>query len=386
MRKPTIHTFFKHTEHPDESILWLYSRGELSRKDMHRVEQHLIDCPMCRDLVEGYGMYESESSFNASKNRTFLSFERSLKRQGKKKILHIALAAGFVLIALSAVVLFLNKETVFQDKQHVAKKTDTPKESSKKPADRNAVTPDESIGDIAQNQDEQPEKKQESKDIDGLTDSSSEEEETEEESLPDDKSLKKDSSEAEQDNLADMETADTEIALAKDIREDSTMASLDRDSGADLTKQADSSMESEGYLAEQRRSEESISAGVIEEKSINQSRDDRKTSGNVQTTQSRAESMTIDSEEEAPKSKSATVYQKAVNAKNNGNLNRALRLFSRVQKGDKFYWDAKWQIANIHRSRGDTVQALKVYSTLKDTNNPHKNSAEFFYDLLDKEE
>jgi len=67
-------------------------------------------------------------------------------------------------------------------------------------------------------------------------------------------------------------------------------------------------------------------------------------------------------------------------------MNKALRFFARVEKGNESYWNAKWQIASIYRNRGDTVKARKVYSEIKDTNNPHQHSAEFFFNLLNPED
>jgi len=60
---------------------------------------------MCSDVVEGFSEFESESSLNASRNRASEMFDQRMRRDRNRKVLRMVLAASFVLVAISSVVL-----------------------------------------------------------------------------------------------------------------------------------------------------------------------------------------------------------------------------------------------------------------------------------------
>ncbi|MEA3448734.1 MAG: hypothetical protein U9Q98_09870 [Bacteroidota bacterium] len=398
MSKKYIHSFFDHTEHPDESTLWLYSQGELTRKDMHRVEQHLIDCPMCSDVVDGFSMYESESSLNASKNRASLMFEQALSKRKKRKILYLSMVAVFVVVAVSAVVLvydFSDKST--QKNSKLAKYI--PREDSGKlfGEDGFIIKKDTGIGNIALNRQKEekpslkPEKKETTAMLDEeLVDAEQETEESEpvikELNVPDDRT-----------NEKEIDTADMSLGtIAEDHQQDSmVIAGIVRASESHAKDAAFAEMEVKEetvHLANRTeldfesdegiRQDENSDLDIMAEQDDRSSRKGQKSSETVVSKASVDALQMSDSKvlEENP------LYQQGVEAKNAGKLSKAIRLFSRVPKGDSSYWNAQWQIATIHRTKGDTVKAVKVYSILKDTSNPHQYSARFFYDLLNTED
>jgi hypothetical protein len=50
---PTIQHIFDPTEHLSEEQLNRYAQGQLGREDLHAVERHLVDCPLCESAAEG---------------------------------------------------------------------------------------------------------------------------------------------------------------------------------------------------------------------------------------------------------------------------------------------------------------------------------------------
>lgn len=51
--KPSIQHIFDPTEHLREEQLNRYAQGQLGGEDLHAVERHLVDCPLCESAVEG---------------------------------------------------------------------------------------------------------------------------------------------------------------------------------------------------------------------------------------------------------------------------------------------------------------------------------------------
>src|SRR5512133_1529956 len=48
-----LHTIFSGSECPPHSVLKDYFLRKLTEEEMYRVEQHLVDCEMCTDELEG---------------------------------------------------------------------------------------------------------------------------------------------------------------------------------------------------------------------------------------------------------------------------------------------------------------------------------------------
>ncbi len=394
-----IHSFFDHTDHPDESTLWLYSRGELTRKDMYRVEQHLVDCPMCSDVVDGFSIYESESSLNASKNRASLMFEKAVRKRKNRKILYLAMAAVFVVVAVSTVVLITDfKLKTTQENSSVAQYSPRHENGQTTPGEEGLlIKEDTTMGDMALNEqkDKQKTLTLESEILEnGLKEPSPESEEEMKESQP------LTDEEDHTDTSASMVLVDEMQALA-DSEDESThqdadiIAGMTEDSAGEEkdygVSQENETKEETVYVADRAEVDMASADEIrdnrtgedahVSEKSNVVSRDDQQRPKTVASEASVDDTQfetTVEEEEE----EKSSLYQEGVEAKNAGKLNKALRLFSRVPKEETSYWNAQWQIANIYRSRGDTVKAVEVYSIIKDTTNPHQHSARFFYDLL----
>ncbi|MDA3820921.1 MAG: hypothetical protein PF590_10735 [Candidatus Delongbacteria bacterium] len=198
-------------------------------------------------------------------------------------------------------------------------------------------------------------------------------------------------------NEKGIDTADASFGtLAEDQQQDSmVIAGIARDSESRAKDAAFPEMEVQDktvHVANRAEpdleSDEDIRQDEKSDLDIMASQDDRSSQRGQKSRETVASEASVDASQQTDSKEleKNPLYQQGVEAKNAGNLNKALRLFSRIPKGDSLYWNAQWQIANIHRTRGDTVKAVKVYSILKDTSNPHQHSARFFYDLLNTED
>lgn len=156
---------FSHSGHPDESTLWLYTRGDLNREDTHMVEAHLLDCEMCSDVAEGFAGFESERSLTASRNRVSELFEAGIRKRRRQRMTRMLLAASFVILALSSVVMIRNMNpSEVQKEVAVAEQM---LEKSEKQAEVSGIAKDDSLDNVALNEagseesrtSEEPEKK-----------------------------------------------------------------------------------------------------------------------------------------------------------------------------------------------------------------------------------
>ncbi|MFP4664917.1 MAG: TonB family protein [Bacteroidales bacterium] len=141
---------FSHSGHPEESTLWLYTRGDLNREDAHKVEAHLIDCEMCSDVAEGFAGFESERSLTASRNRVSELFEAGIRKKRRQGLTRMLLAASFVILALSSVVMIRNMNTTEVQKEVAV--ADQMPEKGEKPTKETGIAKDDSLDNVALNE------------------------------------------------------------------------------------------------------------------------------------------------------------------------------------------------------------------------------------------
>jgi len=67
--KNKLYTIFSESGCPSNDILKKYLNGELSHKQQHEIEKHLIDCEMCSDELEGLRIMNNPKEFNAIVDR-----------------------------------------------------------------------------------------------------------------------------------------------------------------------------------------------------------------------------------------------------------------------------------------------------------------------------
>ncbi len=98
---------FEKTTCPSQDLLLKYQYGELSQKEMHFIEKHIIDCPVCNDFLEGIQQLsktEYEKELNAIK--------KALGIRSKKRVFFrlIPYAAAILIIAIfTGTYFFLHK-------------------------------------------------------------------------------------------------------------------------------------------------------------------------------------------------------------------------------------------------------------------------------------
>lgn len=92
-----------------EDSLWRYIRGEASSEEIRQIEAHLADCDMCNDMLEGMQAFGVQSEFNASKKnlqKRFLGKSYDKTPWGK----WIGIAASIIIVGGVSLVLMLNHE------------------------------------------------------------------------------------------------------------------------------------------------------------------------------------------------------------------------------------------------------------------------------------
>ena len=134
---------FNSSECPSEQTLRDYQAGILSTEKNRLVENHLADCEMCSDYVEGLSLLTNADELD---NEAQLIVARINKRTSKKnKIWLFAAAASiFIAISLSSIILFFpSKNKYIADNSiNISQKNDTPNET--KPLEELSWKKDES--------------------------------------------------------------------------------------------------------------------------------------------------------------------------------------------------------------------------------------------------
>ncbi|MBI5541180.1 MAG: hypothetical protein HY951_14030 [Bacteroidia bacterium] len=101
---------------PEEQILRDYQKGVLSKEQNRVVENHLADCEMCSDYIEGFALLSNE---NELENEAQLIVAKIYNKSSKKnKIWLYATAASlFLAVAFTTLILLLpNKNNFVADK------------------------------------------------------------------------------------------------------------------------------------------------------------------------------------------------------------------------------------------------------------------------------
>ncbi|GEM_PF-5273404 len=104
-----------HTECPDVDVLYRYKLGTLPREEARKIEEHLLDCEICNDILEGME-YISQEELKEIAERVSKKIDATIvkhKRNKKiKKIFFYSLSfAAIFLIFLGIKVFFAGKNT-----------------------------------------------------------------------------------------------------------------------------------------------------------------------------------------------------------------------------------------------------------------------------------
>lgn len=102
--------YLNHQKHLTEEQLLLYKEEKMTAAEMHQVERHLLDCPLCSDALDGLSELEPED-FQTSINEIRIDFRNKYPRhrkKNKKKWLWMAVASIMLFISVSAIVLLTN--------------------------------------------------------------------------------------------------------------------------------------------------------------------------------------------------------------------------------------------------------------------------------------
>lgn len=95
-----LHTIFSGSECPPHSVLLGYFRQTLTEEEMHRVEQHLTDCEMCSDELEGLSGMKNPADLD-------LIVEELAQRIGRKRGRILGMSRNYALMAAAALLILI---------------------------------------------------------------------------------------------------------------------------------------------------------------------------------------------------------------------------------------------------------------------------------------
>lgn len=353
---------FESGEHIDESRLWLYAQGELTPEEAHEIEKHLLECQMCSDVVEGFSLYDSEGSFNASMNRTSEAFFS--KSRGNRKILirSLSIAAVFVLLAGSTFMLVtqLNKTKISEPElaQEILPEN---LEKSEAESTENYLREDTSISsDIAMNLLEEPMKEEvpPEQEVYGNAGAVSDLKVVEELSVVSDDYdedvieidfLSFEESEEEDNTILDWYSeSDSEEVSGNDKTDVMPESVTETVAKVDVQNEADE-------LSEVQIVTESTDSGFNLYRSRNSS-----------SAQKSAEMLSPAETDD---------FTTGMNAYNSQLYSMAVDILSQIEREDESYWDARWIIADSYVKMNNIKKAIEQYHILQDTASPYKYSA-----------
>ena len=100
---------FQSTECLSQEEIRLYLKGELNEAARYRIENHLLDCPLCSDAVEGFA-----SEYNFDENRELDELKTAINRKIAEPP-NLSKSTIFTLNRIAAAIIFLiiSSATIF---------------------------------------------------------------------------------------------------------------------------------------------------------------------------------------------------------------------------------------------------------------------------------
>jgi hypothetical protein len=95
-----LHTIFSGSECPPHSVLHAYFLRTLTEDEMHRVEQHLVDCEMCSDELEGLSRMKDPGELD-------LIVEELSEKIGRKRGKILGMSRNYALMAAAAILFII---------------------------------------------------------------------------------------------------------------------------------------------------------------------------------------------------------------------------------------------------------------------------------------
>lgn len=111
--------------------LLAYAKNELDHKGIHEVEEHLIDCELCSDALEGLALISGPAVIHETVEK-IKSLTKSKPKSVDKDVFRIWLAAASVVIIIS-VTLILYHKSYSPQKPDLANRISIPPKVEKKP-------------------------------------------------------------------------------------------------------------------------------------------------------------------------------------------------------------------------------------------------------------
>jgi hypothetical protein len=108
-------TSYHSNECPSQEMLEKYAFDELSSKEAHTLERHVLNCSMCEDVIDGLKKFDSRDQY------TTLVKKVQNRVQPKKKMPYLAIAAGLALLVGLSIFLSNDRNTE-QLSENVSKK------------------------------------------------------------------------------------------------------------------------------------------------------------------------------------------------------------------------------------------------------------------------
>ena len=98
-------TSYHSNECPSQEMLEKYAFDELSSKEAHTLERHVLNCNMCEDVIDGLKKFDSRDQY------TTLVRKVQDRVQPKKKMPYLAIAAGLALLVGLSIYLTNDRNT-----------------------------------------------------------------------------------------------------------------------------------------------------------------------------------------------------------------------------------------------------------------------------------
>ena len=101
---------FNNDIHLTSEELMAYSQGNLSNREMHRLELHLINCELCNDSLDGIASIEEKALNKSLTNIRAKTETKSSINISFTKKQWMAMAASVALIAVVSIIFFFIQE------------------------------------------------------------------------------------------------------------------------------------------------------------------------------------------------------------------------------------------------------------------------------------
>lgn len=117
-----------------------YQDGALSAGEMRAVEEHLLDCELCSDALEGFQLVNSMTTLTSDIKDLRKQIEIKSKQQKNNRRRFIGLAAAVTITVISSIFILRNTDTVLNEGQLATRKEKVEEKSAAAPRETEIPT------------------------------------------------------------------------------------------------------------------------------------------------------------------------------------------------------------------------------------------------------